>query len=206
MSRRSARIISGTNSTGSLNWATGVGPRPCTNAARRRSRLATPSTSSTPSPRTTHQLAPVPTKVASRLASSAWPGRVGAETRGTIRSRAVRSLSWNTLAIMAASSASIWPFWEPSRANRRISSSSVVSSFSAVMAGINRSSSSTIGSISFKSRLTELALARATGRAKRLPRALGRISPSRITSRVRPIENRGRAMPLTPWLWNTWAA
>ena len=99
---------------------------------------------------------------------------------------------------MAASSASIWPFWEPSRANWRISSSSVLISFSAVIEGSTRSSNSTTGAINHTTSPTAGAVLRATGRARRLPIDLGRISPSRISSTVRPTEKSGRAGPLMP--------
>ena len=181
-------------------------PSPWSRAVRSRSRPATPSTSSTSSPSTTHHSALFASKSSRNCSRLVAPSRVGAATRGVIRSRAVRSFSWNTLAIMAASSASIWPFWEPSRASRRISSSSVLISFSAVIAGSRRSSSSTRGSIRLVRIAKAGALARATGRARRLPRALGRISPSRITSTVSPTENRGRATPSMPSRLKTMAA
>ena len=109
-------------------------------------------------------------------------------------------------AILAASSASIKPFWEPSLASRRISSSSVVSSLSAVRAGIKVSSNRINGVPKRTIRAMAGALIKEIATAMRVPRALGRISPSRITTKVRAKEKIVRASPPIFWFLKTTAA
>ena len=98
------------------------------------------------------------------------------------------------------------PFCDPSLASRRISLSSVVSSFSSLRAGINRSSNSTSGVPSLSSSARAGAASRAVLAAVRVPKAFGTISPSTITRAVKLIENTVRAVPCSPWWLKTTAA